>query len=136
MTTPLGMTILQFRKEIFLLSIILSLDLLSYTVQPYIPPSDKHSLSYSLESCPSHRNQNTISELVLFFIRPDMDKGEQKSCFCFTCTCGRSSFIFLKPVVDLCIDNHRTYLLPSKYNPRVKYLIRCTSCRSPPIFFG
>ncbi len=130
------MKILQLQKKLFLLSIILGLDLLSYTVQPYIPPSDKHSLSYSIESCPSHRNQNPISELVLFFIKSDKIEGEQKNCFCFTCTCGRSSFIFLKPSVDLCIDNYQTYLLPSKFKPRVEYLIGCTSCRSPPIFFS
>jgi hypothetical protein len=130
------MKILQIQKKLFLLSTILGLDLLSYTVQPYIPPSDKHSLSYTVESCPSHRNQNPVSELVLSFIKPDKAEGEQKNCFCFTCTCRRSSFIFLKSSVELSIDNYRGYLLPNKFNPLVKYFVGCTSSRSPPIFFG
>jgi hypothetical protein len=130
------MKILQFSKKLFLLSTILGLDLLSYTVQPYIPPSDMHSLSYTVESCPSHRNQNPVSELVLSFIKPDKAEGEQKNCFCFTCTCGRSSFIFLKSSVELSIANYQSYLLPNKFKPRVKYFLGWTPSRSPPIFFG
>ena len=130
------MKILQFQKKLFLVSAILALDLLSYAVQPYIPPSDKHSLSYTVESCPSHRNQNPISKFVLFFMKSDKDEGEQKNCFCFTCTCERSSSLFIKPSVDLFIDNYQTNLLPINIKPRLKYLVGCTPCRSPPISFG
>ncbi len=128
------MRILQFEKKLFLFSIILGLDLLSYTVQPYIPPSDKHSLSYTVESCPSHRNQNPVSELVLFFKKPDKTDGEQKNCFCFTCNCGRSSFIFLKPSVILSKDNYFTYLLPLQIKACLKNLTSCIAIRSPPVF--
>lgn len=128
------MKILQIQKKLFLFSIILGLDLLSYTVQPYIPPSDKHSLSYTVESCPSHRDQNPVSGLVLSFTKSDKDEGSQKHCFCYTCNCGRSSSLFLKPSVNLSIDNYLTYLLPLQIKPCLKDLTSCIAIRSPPMF--
>ena len=128
------MKILQIQKKLFLFSIILGLDLLSYMVQPYIPPSDKHSLSYTVENCPSHRNRNAISQLALIFIKSDMDEGGQKHCFCYTCNCGRVSFLFVNPSVNLSIDKYLTYLLPLQIKPCLKDITSCIAIRSPPMF--
>lgn len=128
------MKILQIQKKLFLFSIILGLDLLSYTVQPYIPPSDKHSLSYTAESCPSHRNRNPISKFALFFIKSDKDEGNQKDCFCYTCNCGRISFLFVKPSIDLFVASYVTNYLPFEINPSLNGLTSHLVIRAPPIF--
>jgi hypothetical protein len=128
------MKISQIPKLWFLFSIILGLNFLSYTVQPYIPPSDKHSLSYTVESCPSHTNRNPISELVLFFTKSDKYEGSQKHCFCYTCNCGRFSFLFLESSVSLSIDNYLTYLFTPQIKPCLKDLNSCIAIRSPPGF--
>ncbi len=136
MINPFDMKILQIQKKLFLLSIILGLDLLSYMVQPYIPPSDKHSLSYTVENCPSHRNRNPISQLALIFIKSDMDEGGQKHCFCYTCNCGRVSFLFVNPSLNLSIDDYLTCLLPLEIKPSSKDLTGCIAVRSPPIYLS
>ena len=128
------MKFLQIQKKLFLFSIILGLDLLSYTVQPYIPPSDKHSLSYTVESCPSHRNGNPISELALFFLKSDKDEGGQKHCFCFACNCRNFSFLFVKPSVNLSAVKRLIYPLPLEIEPCFKDLTSCIPIRSPPMF--
>ena len=129
---PFDMQISKIPKLSLLFSIILGLNLLSYTVQPYIPPSDKHSLSYTVESCPSHTNRNPISELVLFFKKSDKDDASQKHCFCYTCNCERFSFLFLKPSVNLSIDNYLTYLFSPQIKPCLKDLRNCIAIRAPP----
>jgi hypothetical protein len=127
------MQISQIPKMSFLFSIILGVNLLSYTVQPYVPPSDKHSLSYTVESCPSHTNRDPISELVLFFTKSEKYDASQKHCFCYTCNCERFSFLFIKSSVNLSIDDYLTYVLPLQINPCLKDLTSCIAIRSPPI---
>lgn len=136
MISPFDMRNSQVPKIPLLFSIILGLNFLSYTVQPYIPPSDKHSLSYTVDSCPSHTNRNPISEFVLFSTKSDKYEGSQKRCFCYTCDCGRSSSLFVKPSVNLSIDKYLTYLFPLQIKPCLKDLASCITIRSPPIFVG
>jgi hypothetical protein len=127
------MQIAQIPKISFLFSIILGLNLLSYTVQPYIPPSGKHSLSYTVENCPSHKNRNPVSRLIQVFIKSDKDEGSQKHCFCSTCNIERSSFIVVKSSVNLIMHEYLTCLLPSENKPYLQDLISSLFIRSPPI---
>lgn len=117
----------------FLFSVILGLNLLSYTVQPYIPSSSEHSLSYTVENCPSHRNGNEIPELVLFFIKSHRDDGNQKHCFCYTCNYERFSSLFVKPFIDLIIANYVTKYSPFENDPSLNDLTGHLLIRAPPI---
>ncbi len=119
-----------------LFSVTLGLDLLSYTGQPYIPSSSEHSLSYTTENCPSHKNRRPASRLIEIFIKSDNDEGAEKHCFCTACDFRRFSVFFIRPSVIFSVDKYRTYLKGPQIETYLKDLTRCTAIRSPPIFFS
>ena len=124
------MLISRIRIVSFISSLILGLNLLSYTAQPYIPSSSEHSLSYTVENCPSHKNRNPASRLIQIFLKKDRDEGRQKHCFCSACDYGR--FYFIKPSTDLLIERPFSTRSSLENITCLKSLITHLSIRAPP----
>ncbi len=127
----------QARISAFVFSIVLSINFVLYSIQHYLPPSIKNSVSYSILDCPSHSTQNSLSHIIHHIDKSEGEEGTEKRCLCFTCCCvQRSLFTIVKPSINVLIDRYITYLFPFDENP---YLIESYTnqlIRSPPILLS
>ena len=121
------------RILISVFSIFLSINFIFFSFQHYIPPSFRHSVSYSILNCPSHSNRNSISYIIYYLYGSEGKEGNEKNCPCFTCSIHRFSFIASKPSINFLIDEYRAYLFALDQNLPLKEFYKNLSIRSPPM---
>lgn len=124
---------LLIRTIPFVISIVLSCIFILYSIQPYVTPSSHHSLSYSIQHCPSHAVQNPLSYIIHHINKSENENGTKKHCFCFTQTVQRHSFITFKSSIKPLLDKYvLTFPLPLDENPYLEEFYTRLSVRSPP----
>jgi hypothetical protein len=116
----------------FLGTAVFCFNFLSYSVQPFIPATSSYSLSYAVEDCPSHKNTNPISGFFQFVNESENNDGDQRQCFCHTCTINGSALIFVKSYLDIILDPSVNNLNRLDDFIYPKFSFRHGSNRSPP----
>src|SRR3972149_2945826 len=92
------------RILISVFSIFLSINFIFFLFQHYIPPSFRHSVSYT----------------IYYLYESEGKEGNEKNCPCFTCSIHRFSFIASKPSINFLIDEYRAYLFALDQNLPLK----------------
>jgi len=116
--------------------IVLSVNFISYSVQPYPPSSIRGSTSYSISHCPSHSVRYPVSHAVHHSGKSEDKKDKKGCCPCFFCCIHRSLFAIYRPSVNLSIDRDMTYLPPFDEDVYLEDFSTNLSIRSPPILLG
>ena len=119
----------------FAFSIAFSINFLSYAIQPYVPPSvAEHSVSHSIQSCPSHSIQNHLSHVIHHITKSENGEGTEKHCFCFNRRGIQSgSFVSFKPSLKALTNQYSVYLFPLEESLYQNEFSKILSVRSPPI---
>ena len=122
------------RLSSFVLSVAFSINFLSYAIQPYVPPSiAEHSVSHSIQSCPSHSIQNHLSHVIHHITKSGNNEGTEKRCFCFNRRgIQNHSFTTFKPSIKALVGQYSVHLFSLGENLYKKEFSTNLSVRSPP----
>lgn len=81
-----------------LLSLVISFNLLLYSLQRYSPPVPD-SPSFSVLDCTSHKTDAELSSIVDLITGDEGETGTEKHCFCHGCCSQRHNTEIHKPVI-------------------------------------
>lgn len=80
-----------------LISLVISFNLLLYSLQRYSPP-EADSPSFSVLDCTSHKNPDDLSAIIDLITGSEGESGSEKHCLCHTCCCPGYNLEVSKPV--------------------------------------
>lgn len=90
-----------------LLSLVISFNLLLYSLQRYSPPA-ADSQAFSVLDCTSHKADAELSRVVEVITGEDGENGTEKHCFCHSCCSQRHNAEIQKPVVTAAVCSDET----------------------------